>query len=119
MVAEQLQRLDRGRETLAHALEADIAGINGLLDSHVEKFADGRAGLTKALEDDLDKLAQSRMSIDGLVAGQVEKLAEGRDILKRALEVRYQQDRGRPRGACPCAAGRPRQAGRDPRQHRQ
>ncbi|TIQ54331.1 MAG: hypothetical protein E5X64_44375, partial [Mesorhizobium sp.] len=42
--------------------------------------------LSKALEDDLAKLAESRSSIDGLVAGQVEKLAEGRDILKRALE---------------------------------
>ncbi|TIP57829.1 hypothetical protein, partial [Mesorhizobium sp.] len=42
---------------------------------------------SKALEDDLAKLAESRSSIDGLVSGQVEKLAEGRDILRRALEA--------------------------------
>ena len=139
----------QGRETLAQALEADLAGINGLLTSHVEKFADGRAGLTQALQDDLDKLpraaaastawsparsrsspraatsssarwkptstscepststhrhrqsksspkaanlaraleadldklAETRANIDSIVASQVEKLAEGRDIL--------------------------------------
>ena len=61
--------------------------VSDLLAAHVERFAVGRANLTQALQDDLDKLAESRSSIDGLVAGQVEKLAEGRDILKRALEA--------------------------------
>ena len=49
----------------------------------MNRLVQDRSTLSKALEDDLAKLAESRSSIDGLVAGQVEKFAEGRDILRR------------------------------------
>ena len=58
-----------------------------MVAGHVGKLAEGRGILTRALEADLGKLAESRAGIDGLVAGQVEKLAEGRDILSRALKA--------------------------------
>ena len=49
--------------------------------------AEGRNILSRALEADLGKLADSRAEIDGLVAGQVEKIAEGRAVLAKALET--------------------------------
>ena len=58
-----------------------------MVAGHVSKLSEGRSILTRALEADLAKLAESRSGIDGLVAGQVEKLAQGRDILTRALEA--------------------------------
>ena len=63
----------------------------------MNRLVQDRSTLSKALEDDLAKLAESRSSIDGLVAGQVEKLAEGRDILKRALEADLNTIRARRR----------------------
>jgi len=57
-----------------------------MVAGHVGKLAEGRNILSRALEADLGKLADSRASVDGLVASQVEKIAEGRAILTKALE---------------------------------
>ena len=46
------------------------SGIDGLVAGQVEKLAEGRDILTRALEADLAKLAESRSSIDGLVTAR-------------------------------------------------
>ena len=91
-IADQSQKLSENRGEFARVLEADLENVNSLRRAVTATSSSGIAStLSKALEDDLAKLAESRSSIDGLVAGQVEKLAEGRDILKRALEADLQK----------------------------
>ncbi|TIV05887.1 MAG: kinesin, partial [Mesorhizobium sp.] len=57
-----------------------------LVTGQVEKLAEGRDILRRALEADLQKIAASRGEVDDIIAGHVGKLAEGRDALTRALE---------------------------------
>ena len=52
-----------------------------MVAGQVEKLAQGRDILTRALEADLKTLAENRMSIDDTVTGHVAKLAEGRNML--------------------------------------
>ena len=61
------------------------AGIDALIEGHVEKIARGREYLARALAADLEKLGEVRTDIDDLVAAQVGKIAEGRAVLSQAL----------------------------------
>ena len=71
--------------------------IDEMVAGHVGKLAEGRNILSRALEADLGKLADSRASIDGLVAGQVEKIAEGRAILDQGAGKRHYRHQERDR----------------------
>ena len=75
----------RSRRTCRSSTRAAQASTTSSPDKsrnlpRVATFCPGR------LEEDLNKLNESRTGIDNIVAGQVEKLAQGRDILARSLE---------------------------------
>ena len=74
-------------------LEADLAKlsesraeIDGIAATHVNKLAEGRDVLARALEADLERLSRSRADIDNLAASHVNHLAAGPDVLKVSVE---------------------------------
>ena len=98
LMAAQVTRLSEGRESPDARAGNEFLGIfrkQGRA-GHIAvlyrrsagpHLADGRAALASALEDDLQKLGETRQHIHDMVSAQVAQLSEGRDIFKRALEA--------------------------------
>ena len=57
----------------------------------MEKLAEGRDILKRALEADLARLSESKAEIDGIAALHVSRLSEGRELLKQALQADLEQ----------------------------
>ena len=63
------------------------SSIDGMVSGQVEKLAEGRDILTRALESDLNKIAETRAASITSSPGKWTKIAEGREILTKALEA--------------------------------
>ncbi|TIX20565.1 MAG: hypothetical protein E5V34_15155, partial [Mesorhizobium sp.] len=53
LVAGQVEKIAEGRAILAKALETDIVGVKDLIQSHSAKVAEDRSLLSLSLENDL------------------------------------------------------------------
>ena len=74
LVAGQVEKIAEGRAVLTKALENDIIGIKGVIENHSAKLAEDRTELSKALENDLS-------GIRGLLSDHSNRLADDRGLL--------------------------------------
>ncbi|RWL38996.1 hypothetical protein, partial [Mesorhizobium sp.] len=79
LVAGQVEKLAEGRDILKRALEADLNTIQGAIVDHSQKITGHRAELSRALDADM-------ANASGLMQTHADQLSQNRATLSKALE---------------------------------